>query len=258
MYNGGGFETWIENIVEAANHDGMYIVDSTKNITLLSNEATGHVHDHGDEEADHDEHDHGDEEADHDEHDHGDEGADHDEHDHGEFDPHVWLDPNLAQLQAEAIKQALVELDPQHAEYYEENFANLVTKFEELDAQFKELSEHVERRDFIVSHAAFGYLAHRYDLNQISITGLSPTNEPSAKQLQEIIEFASENHIEYILFENLVTPKVAEVVKDAIGAESLVLHNLEGLTEEELSQGKDYFSLMQDNLDVLKQALGYK
>lgn len=267
VYNGGGFETWIEKIVEAVNSSTMMILDSTEHITLISNEESGQHHedkhdDHNDqghngkEEDNHDDHEedhgHGKEEDDHDDH-----GDDHD-HEHSEFDPHVWLDPVSAKLQAEAIKNAIVSIDAANKEYYESNFTELAKQFDGLDAKYKELNQHIERRDFIVSHAAFGYIAYRYELNQVAISGLSPSNEPSAKQLKEVIEFVRENNIQYILFENLVTPKVAEVVRQEVAAEALVLHNLEGLTKEELSQGKDYFSIMEDNLDVLKKALGYK
>ncbi|EGL83154.1 ABC-type metal ion transporter, periplasmic subunit [Caldalkalibacillus thermarum TA2.A1] len=260
VYNGGGLEGWIEKILEAVDNPDLKVVDSTANVELLTNEETGHVHD-----QDHDHgHDHGhgkEEDHDHDhdhDHAHGKE-EDHDhEHDHGELDPHVWLDPLRAKQQAEAIKDALVEIDPEHAEYYEQNYSELAQGFDELHAKFEEMSQNIQRRDFVVSHEAFGYLAWRYDLNQVGIAGLSPSQEPSPQRMREIIEFVQENEIQYILFENTVTLKVAEVIKSETGAESLVLHNLESLTEEELAQGADYFSIMEQNLDVLKKALGYQ
>ncbi|GAA0380202.1 metal ABC transporter solute-binding protein, Zn/Mn family [Bacillus horti] len=276
IYNGGGFEGWIERIVESVNNDSLVWVDSTETLTLLTNEETGHIHDdhdhghhgdaHGTEEDDHDHDHHGDthgteEDHDHDHHEdaHGTEedDHDHDHHHHGEFDPHVWLDPTLAKQQAEAIKNALVELDPEHAEEYEANFEQMVSEFDALDAAFKELVESVNRTDFIVAHAAYGYLSNRYGLNQIAISGLDPSQEPSPRQLQQIIEFAEENEVQYILFENFVSTKVAEVVQEAIGAESLVIYNLEAITEEEQSQGENYFTLMHRNVEVLKIALDY-
>jgi zinc transport system substrate-binding protein len=283
IYNGGGFETWIEKIIESVNSSDMVILESTAHLDLLPSEESEEHDNHDDENHDehvkeeaHDDHDEHEKEEVHDNHDehgkeenhdddseHGKEEDDHGAHEddhaheHGDLDPHVWLDPNFAKLQAEAIKNALVEIDAENAEYYESNFAELANKFDELDANYNDLNEHIERRDFVVSHAAFGYIASRYNLNQVAITGLSPSNEPSARQLEEIIEFVRVNQIQYIMFENLVTPKVADVVKEEVGAEALVLHNLEGLTKEEMSQGKDYFSIMEDNLDAFKQALGY-
>ncbi|MDQ0339787.1 zinc transport system substrate-binding protein [Caldalkalibacillus uzonensis] len=238
VYNGGGFEGWIEKIVEAIDNPDLKVVESTAHVQLLTNEETGHAHDHGKEE----DHDHA--------HEH--------EHEHGELDPHVWVDPLRAKQQAEAIKDALVEIDPEYADFYEQNYSELAQGFDDLHAKFEEMSQNIERRDFVVSHEAFGYLALRYELNQVGIAGLSPSQEPSPQRLSEIIEFVQENDIDYILFENTVTLKVAEVIKSETGAESLVLHNLESLTEEELAQGEDYFSIMEQNLDVLKKALGYQ
>jgi zinc transport system substrate-binding protein len=257
VYNGGGFETWIEKIIESVDSPDMVILESTAHLDLLPSEESEEHDDHGEhgKHGNEDNHD-GDSEQGKEEDGHEAHEDDH-AHEHGGLDPHVWLDPNFAKLQAEAIKNALVEIDVANAEYYESNFADLANKFDKLDANYNDLSEHIKRRDFVVSHAAFGYIASRYDLNQVAITGLSPSNEPSARQLEEIIEFVRMNQIQYIMFENLVNPKVAEVVKEEVGAEALVLHNLEGLTEEEMSQGKDYFSIMEDNLDAFKQALGY-
>lgn len=289
VYNGGGFESWIEKIVDSVNNNELVWVDSTANISLLSNAETGHIH-HDEEHADHDDahhnhedeehvddhahHNHEDEEHvdDHTHHDHGDEEhVDHDhgthtdsshdhahDHDHGEFDPHVWLDPMLAIKQAEEIKEALVAYDPENAAYYEENFKGLAERLTALDQAFKDLSENVERKDFVVSHAAYGYLANRYNFNQISIAGLNPSNEPSPRQLQEIVEYATEHQVQYILFENMVSAKIAQVVQESVGAEALVLYNLEVISEEELSQGEDFFTLMERNIEVLKKALGYQ
>lgn len=266
VYNGGGFETWIEKIIDSVNNTDMTILNATEHLDLLSNEEAGEDHDehadeHHDDHADDHADDHGHEhekEDDHDDHSKEEGHEDTHAHEHGDVDPHVWLDPNFAKLQAEAIKDALVDIDQTNAEYYENNYNLLVNQFNDLDAKYNDLSDRIERRDFVVSHAAFGYIASRYDLNQIAITGLSPSNEPSARQLQEIIEFVKENQIDYIMFENLVVPKVADVVREEVGADVLVLHNLEALTKEEMSQGKDYFSIMEDNLEALKKALGYK
>lgn len=223
VYNGADFESWVERIIESLHHSEFMVVDTTMNIPLLAHQKEDSHH----------------------------------HHEHGELDPHVWLDPNLAKLQAEAIKQALVQLDQENSQYYEENFAKLEEQFNHLDAQFQEAMQRVERRHFVVAHAAFGYLASRYDLHQVALAGIN-VEEPSPKQVEEMIRFVQEHDIEYILFENMNTPKVAEVVQHEVGAKSLVLHSLESLTEEDLSQGKDYFSIMEENLKVLKTALGYR
>ncbi|NLP51444.1 zinc ABC transporter substrate-binding protein [Bacillus sp. RO1] len=222
-----------------------------------------HDEEHGDEHSDeaHDE-EHGDEHSDeaHDE-EHGDEHGDehtqdgHEEHDHSNGDPHVWLDPTLSITLAENIKNALVELKPEAKEDFEANFETLKADLEKLDTEFKETVDSAKTKKLLVSHAAYGYWENRYGLEQISVTGLSPTQEPSQKQLTEIINTAKENEIKYVIFDQNISGKIAEVVKDEIKAEALVLHNLEAATEEDVKNGADYFSLMRQNLETLKKAL---
>ncbi|TSB47666.1 metal ABC transporter solute-binding protein, Zn/Mn family [Alkalicoccobacillus porphyridii] len=184
---------------------------------------------------------------DHDDDDHG--------HSHGEFDPHVWLDPVLSIELAENIKDQLIELKPEQEAYFTENFENLVTQFEELDAAFNEVADNAEIDTFIVSHAGYGYWENRYGINQIGIAGISPTNEPSQSQLVQTVDHAEELGLQYVLFEPNITPAVAEVVQTEIGAEALTIYPLEALTDEDVANDEDYFSLMYKNVETLKTVL---
>ena len=170
-------------------------------------------------------------------------------------DPHVWLDPVLAQRQSSIIATKLGELDPENVLFYQGNAGALVLELGQLDAMFREGLKTCERKDFITSHAAFGYLASRYSLRQVPIAGLSPEEEPSAKQLAEITNFAHENNATHIFFETLVSPELSETIAQEIGAKTLVLNPLEGLTQEEKLNGKSYFTIMQENLTNLRIAL---
>lgn len=170
-------------------------------------------------------------------------------------DPHVWLNPLLAKRQAEAIKDALVEADPDNSETYKENFHKLAQQFDELDRKMQEITENAERTEIIVSHAAFGHLTKQYGLKQLSISGLSPSVEPSQKELQSIIDYARENEIKFIMFDAFVNSRLADVVKSEIGAEELRLDSLEIMTKEQLEQGENYFSIMKKNIDNLEKAL---
>ena len=176
-------------------------------------------------------------------------------HSHGDVDPHVWLDPIRAITIAENIKNALVEVLPDKRSVFENNFAQLKTELEQLDQTFQTTIQHSKTDVILVSHAAYGYWEDRYQLKQIPITGLSPTDEPSQKQLVGIIEKAKKYHLKYILFEQNVSPKVAKVIQQEIGAQTLTLHNLESVTKEEMRNNEDYFSLMKRNLETLKKAL---
>ncbi|WP_404456280.1 metal ABC transporter solute-binding protein, Zn/Mn family [Oceanobacillus kapialis] len=220
-----------------------------------------HNHDHEGEEASSGEeahnHDHEGEEASSGEEAHNHEGEEeaHAHHHHGGQDPHVWLDPVRAIALAENIKNQLVELKPEEEETFEANFETLKADLEELDSEFHNLVESKENPEMIVSHAAYGYWEETYGIKQIAIAGLSSSEEPSQKELTEVINVAEEKDLQYVIFEQNVTTKVAEVIRNEIGAEPLQLHNLSVLTEEDVENDEDYFSLMQKNIETLDTAL---
>ncbi|MBI4004949.1 zinc ABC transporter substrate-binding protein [Candidatus Roizmanbacteria bacterium] len=172
-----------------------------------------------------------------------------------ENDPHFWLDPILVQKQIDAITDALIKIDPQNEAKYKidsKTFKNRLTK---LDEDYKEGLFSCKLREIIVSHRAFNYLAKRYNLTTFYISGLSPDEEPSPNRIAEIANIARQKGIGYIFFETLVSPKLSETVASEIGAKTLVLNPIEGLTEEDMNSGRDYFMLMKQNLANLKMAL---
>ncbi|MFM1655354.1 metal ABC transporter substrate-binding protein [Brevibacillus sp. B_LB10_24] len=231
VYNGGGLEGWVEDALGSTKNEKLKVVETTHGIDLMEGSA--------EEEAD---------EAHSDGHEH-----EHD-HEHG-LDPHVWLDPALAQKQVQQIEAALIEADPAHREAYEKNAAAYIKELEELDQAFQQMASSAKRKEFVVQHAAFGYLAKQYGLTQVPISGLSPEEEPSPAQLIEIVKFAKEHDVKTIFFETLVSPKVAETVAKEVGAKTAVLNPLEGLTDEERAQNLDYISVMKKNLQELQAAL---
>lgn len=254
IYNGAGMESYAGKISESIEAEGVSILEASSNIDLKE-----HVHnhegedDHAHEEDGHEEDNHAHEEDTHEEH--SEEEDAHAGHNHGEQDPHVWLDPIRATQLAERIKEQLVELNPGKENVYKENFQELKSKLKELDQSFHERVETKAKSKIIVSHAGYGYWEEAYGIEQIAVSGLSPTNEPSQKDLEGIIETAEEHDIKYVIFEQNITPKVAEVIQKEIGAEPLRFHNLSVLTESDVENEEDYFSLMEQNLDALTQAL---
>ncbi len=170
-------------------------------------------------------------------------------------DPHIWLDPRLAKEEVVKIAQELIEVDPTNTSTYRVNSENLQKKFDLLDQEFRSGLAQCKQKSIVTSHAAFGYVASRYGLKQIPITGLTPDEEPSPQKLAEIAKFAKENGIKYIFFETLVSPKLAETIASEIGAQTLFFDPLEGLTKEEEMAGQDYFSIQRENLKNLKIAL---
>jgi zinc transport system substrate-binding protein len=171
------------------------------------------------------------------------------------MDPHVWLDPVLAQKEVAAIEAGLEQADPVHKDAYKQNAAAYTAKLQELDQAFKEGLKSVKRKEFVTQHAAFAYLSKRYGLTQIPIAGLSPEEEPSPEKMAEIVKFAKQQGVKTIFFETLVTPKVAQTIASEIGAKTSVLNPIEGLTDEDKAKHLDYIGIMKNNLENLKNVL---
>ncbi|TXK74688.1 metal ABC transporter substrate-binding protein [Paenibacillus sp. N3.4] len=171
------------------------------------------------------------------------------------LDPHVWLDPVLAQKEVEAIQAGLAQADPDHKDDYRKNADAYIVKLKALDESFKAGLKNVKRKEFVTQHAAFGYLAKDYGLTQVPIAGLSPEEEPAPDKMADIIKFAKENKVKTIFFETLVDPKVANTIAKEIGAKTDVLNPLEGLTDEDKKNKLDYLGIMTNNLEALKKAL---
>lgn len=170
-------------------------------------------------------------------------------------DPHVWLDPILAKEEVKKITEAFMEVDTQNSSWYQSNARELVHELDQLDQDFKTGLSNCKQKNIVTSHAAFGYLASRYGLKQVSVTGLSPDEEPAARQMAEVAKFVKQNEIKYIFFEELVSPKLSETIAMETGAGVLVFNPLEGLTEDQEKRGEDYFSVQKENLKNLRIAL---
>jgi zinc transport system substrate-binding protein len=162
-------------------------------------------------------------------------------------DPHVWLDPTLYARVVERVGRVLGS--PQRARQLE-------TKLRALDASFRAGLGRCERRELVTSHAAFGYLAARYGLEQVPLTGVTPEAEPTPRKLEEAVRRVRETGATTIFFETLVSPRVAQTVARETGARTAVLNPIEGLTQEQAAQNDDYFTLMRANLRALRKALG--
>jgi zinc transport system substrate-binding protein len=170
-------------------------------------------------------------------------------------DPHVWLDPVLAQSMVETIRSALATADPEHAAVYTENAAKFRARLEALHEAFRSGLAQCARHEVIASHAAFGYLARRYGLTVISLMGVAPDSEPTPGQLAAVVRFARDKKVQYIFFETLVGPRLAETLAREIGARTLPFNPIEGVARDEQSTGRDYVALMEENLKNLRVAL---
>jgi zinc transport system substrate-binding protein len=179
-------------------------------------------------------------------------GSHPDDHGHDGLDPHVWLDPpNLARIAA-AVAGRLAEADPAHHTDFEANLATLTADLAALDRDFARGLESCARREFVTSHAAFGYLARHYRLEQIAIGGLSPETEPSPARIAEVQDAARKYQITTIFYETLVSPAVAKSIAGDLGLRTDVLDPIEGITNQ--SRGSDYLAVMRSNLAALRKA----
>jgi len=162
-------------------------------------------------------------------------------------DTHVWLDPLRFAQMADRVGSVLGR--PQAGRSY-------AKQLRRLDSEFERGLRRCDRRDIVTSHAAFGYLAQRYDLEQIPVTGLSPEAEPSARDLEHVVDQVKKHGATTVFFETLVSPRLAETVAREAGARTAALNPIEGLSKDELADGQNYFSIMRANLSALRQALG--
>ncbi len=171
------------------------------------------------------------------------------------IDPHVWLSPKLAQKEVDRILAGFLVADPTNKDFYRKNATILTHELQDLDTKYQKGLSQCMSTDIVTSHAAFGYLARDYGLHQLPIAGLSPDEEPSSQQLAQVVRFANSHHVTTIFFENRVSPKLSETIATEVGADTAVLEPLEGVSETDMKSGKNYFTIMEDNLSSLRTDL---
>ena len=216
IYNGASMETFIDDLKNSSDNKEKF-VDLSKNLTLLSSAKDGKVS-------------------------------------KDKVNPHTWLSIKNAITELEDIYEKVVEIDPKNKNFYKKNLDENIAKFKQLDKKFADELKNVDenKRYFVVSHAAFNYLADDYNLKQVAVTGISPEDEPSAKQLKTIADFVKKHDISTIFFEGKATPKVAETLAKSTNTKTSTLYTMENLTKEEAEMG--YLKLMEKNLEALKES----
>lgn len=265
IYNGAGMEHWVSDVLAGLSNKKLISVEASQGVSLLrsAEEEDGHDHEaaHADEDEE-DSHDHDD--ADAEDAVHEEDAADrvvavapdgHDAHEHGEYDPHVWLDPMNAKQEMQNICAAFSKADPEHRADYQANYEKWAKQLDELDKTYQTTLENLSERNIVVAHEAYGYLCRRYNLTQVSIEGMSPDSEPDPGRMADIIDFVRANNVRAIFFEELSGSRTAETVAAETGVKLLTLSPLEGLSDRQEETGGDYFSVMEENLQQLTEAL---
>lgn len=172
----------------------------------------------------------------------------------GAIDPHFWLDPVRFGEVAQAISAKLQEIDPDNGQTYAANAAAFVGDLQNLDGEFRSGLKTCASRDLVTSHAAFGYLVDRYGMHQVSISGLSPEDEPDPGTLAVISDFIEQHKVKTVYTETLANPAITRTLASETGAIAAVLDPIEGLGKD--AAGRDYLDIMRSNLQTLKKGQG--
>lgn len=230
IVNGAGMEPWVENIkTNFSNLDILTLSDKIKLMNIHDVEKFNII-----SEADEDHHD--------DDHDH-----DHD-HDHGEFDPHIWISPKNAATMLSNIKDKLIELDKENANYYENNYEKYKLELENLSKEYENALNKYNGKSIVVPHVAFNYIFVPHNIKQIGISGINSTDGATATRIAEIVSLLKENNIKTVFYEYGESDKTAQTIANEIGGSIKPISSLEVISQEDIDKGEDYISLMRMNL----------
>ncbi|MBF1294846.1 MAG: zinc ABC transporter substrate-binding protein [Parvimonas sp.] len=225
LVNGLGLESWMDKF--KASIKDLNVVEVSKDVNLLKAEE---------------------------EHEENENHESEEKHHHGEYDPHIWLSLRNMKVIAKNICDKVVEMDKDNETYYRENLAKVQNRLDDLDKKYSEQLQNAKIKSIITSHEAFAYLLKDYGLKQIPIENLTSDSEPNLAKMKEVIELAKNEGIKYVFYEELSENKVEETIAKEIGGEVKMLYTIEGQTEEQAKENKDYFELMEENLKALVEA----
>jgi zinc transport system substrate-binding protein len=174
------------------------------------------------------------------------------------YDPHIWTDPARAKAMARNVEKALCEADPENAEYYRANADAYIKELEALDSDLAQtVKNSAGKKIWFGGRFAMNYFAERYGIKcEAAFDSCSAESEPSAQRIASMIDGMRAEGAPVIFYEELADPKIARTISEATGAEMLLLHSCHNLSEKEMSSGETYITLMRQNLENLKKALG--
>jgi zinc transport system substrate-binding protein len=228
-YNGAGLDHWMETEILSvlSRKKSRIVIDTTDGLQLLSSRSDSQ------------------------------ELIEEQEHEHGLYDPHTWVSPYMARLQAEKLYYAFVQNDPSHTDYYTERWLILKDKLEQLDSEYEAELSKKQKDTIFLTHEAFGYLTHRYNLKQYGVIGLSADEQPSAVTIADLVKLMIERQIFVVYVDPIYSDKYAQTLKNELQIQTrhnvqvLKLYLMLGQVED-----KDYLEQMRSNLDNLKTGLG--
>ncbi|MBU3924853.1 zinc ABC transporter substrate-binding protein [Patescibacteria group bacterium] len=244
VYTGKFMEPWAEDIIKGITGDKVKVVDASTGIELMK-EGEDREHEHKEDGHEHEEI------TQQKEAEHG-----HEHHRPSGVDPHIWLDFDNAKIMVDNIAKAMAEKDAANADYYQKNATEYKNQLTKLDNEYETaLFECKTKKIIYGGHYAFGYLAHRYGLEHIAAQGFSPDAEPTAPDLINLVEQIKKDNIGYVFYEELTSPKIAEIIAVETKTKMLLLNAAHNLAKEDFENNVSFLSIMENNLKNLSIGL---
>ena len=216
LYNGAGLEPWVPQLLDGIGNPNLSEIDTSAGVSLVSSQ----------------------------------------DPDQPGSDPHVWLDPVLAKKQVEAIRDAFIRKDPSGKATYESNAAAYLSKLDALDAAFRAGLAHCQKRDIFITHATLAYFCREYKCTQYPIEGVNAEAEPLPADLAAFINKAKADNVTTVFVEPQFDSRAAQTIASEINGTIAVFNSVHGLTAQQQAAGAGYISLMNENVQTLKNALG--
>lgn len=227
IYTGRYMEPWAEKVLKGVDNKNLMVIDASKDIELVSEEVNRKDHNHK-------------------------QGH----HMHGVYDPHIWLDLSNAQKMVDTIRDGMIEKDPENKKTYMKNAEGYKARLDELDKKYKKTLSTCRYNTIVHGgHFAFNYLARRYNLKYYAAYKTSPNAEPTTKKVIELKNMIRQSGIKYIFNEEMIEPRIAEVLAKETGTKILRLHGAHNISKDELDRGVTFLSIMEENLSSLTKGL---
>jgi zinc transport system substrate-binding protein len=220
VYTGNVMEPWVNDVIRSAGNQSLVVVDASQGTTMIPG-----IFRNAAESA-------------------------------GSLDPHIWLDFDNAKMMVSTIEQALETKNPISKALVQQNAGDYRNRLTALDTSYRTTLATAKIKEIVYAgHYAFGYLAHRYGLGYLAAQGVSPDSEPTANDLAQLVEQVRKDQIQYIFYEELTSPKIAETLARETNAKLLLLNAAHNLTKQQFEQGVTFFDILRSNLENLRVGL---
>lgn len=239
IYNGGESDEWVDGVLSSIENKNVKVMKMMEYVTLRHEQSMDHNHEH----------------AEHEDMDDNDEGHDHEEGD--EYDEHIWTSIRNAERMSASIADELISVDSKNSDYYNEKKADYISSLDSLDKKFTEVANN-KKRDTLVfgDRFPFLYFVSDYDLGyECAFPGCSHETEPSTAVVSHLIDFTRENNIPVVFYLELSSGKIAQIISEDSSAKTMQFSSCHNVTKEDFENGATYISVMEQNLEALKEAL---